>query len=135
MKGQSLFEVVFAVGIAGLVLIALVSLSSTSVGNSTSAKNNALATKFAQEGSEYVRQQRDTSWDNFYAENGSAKNLGTLSWPPAGSCNITANTLFCRTVTLTSVSADEVSSLVSVSWNDAQGDHQVRSATTLTKWK
>ncbi len=135
-NGQSLFEVVFAIGIAALVLVGVMSLSTTSLRNSIFSKNNTLATKYAQEGTEWIREQRDTNWTTFYpVANGATRNMGSLSWPPSGSCNIPNDTTFCRTVKLTSLGSDTVSALLLVTWTDGQGTHSVHSATTYTKWR
>lgn len=131
--GQSLYEVVFALGIVSLVLVTAIALSTTGVRNSSFARNNSLATKYAQEASEFLRQQRDTSWANFRSQTGT-RALGRLVWPPGGSCQITEAPTFCRQVTLTG-GGDTVDAIVEVSWTDGQGTHRVRSATTYTRWK
>lgn len=135
-SGQSLFEVIVGLGITALILVGAMSLSTASVRNSDFARNDSVATKFAQEGIEYVREQRDTNWPSFYGQaTGSPKNLGNLSWPPGGTCNIPSATIFCRTVTLSQVTSATVDVLVIVSWSDGQGTHNVRSATTFTNWR
>lgn len=134
--GQSLFEVVVAVGVIALVMVAVLSLGTTSVRNSNFAKNGAIATKYAQEGTEYARQARDSDWALFFAQaTGLAIPAGNISvWPPSGTCYI-GTTIFCRTITLTQVPANEVDVLVLVQWTDSQGTHSVRNATSLTKWR
>lgn len=130
-KGQSLFEVIFAIGITALVLVGALSLSTTSVRNSNFSKNNSLATKYAQEGMEWIREQRDSSWSNLTSHPGTS----CISNPPAwgGSCTIATG--FSRNVTLTTISADEINVIVRVTWQDGQGSHEVKSATTFTRWK
>lgn len=135
-KGQSLYEVVIALGIISLILVTSISLSTSSVRNTSFARNDSLATKYAQEGTEYLRQQRDSSWDSFAGQaNGVKKSLGNLSWPPTGSCNIPQATHFCRSITLTRAGTDTINALIEVSWDDGQGTHGVRSATTYTRWR
>ena len=138
VRGQSLFEVVFAVGIAALILVGITSLSATSVRNSSFSKNNAGATKYAQEASEWLREQRDTNWNSFYAQaSGSTKNLGTLSWPPGGSCNIPPDNFFCRKVTLSIVplTTNTIEAVVEVERSDEQGLHSARTITRYTNWR
>jgi len=48
LRGQSLFEVMFAIGIAALVLIAIVSLSTRAVKTSDFSRNNSLSVFHAQ---------------------------------------------------------------------------------------
>ncbi|MEK7499275.1 MAG: hypothetical protein AAB649_01575 [Patescibacteria group bacterium] len=136
-KGQSLFEVIFALGIVAVILVAIASLAAKSIANSTFSRNNALATKFTQEGIEWLREQRDSlDWTmGFYPQaNGSTKNFGSLNWPPGGSCNIPQNTDLCRQVILASAGPEEVNVTVIVTWNDGQGAHSARSTTKLTNW-
>ena len=62
--GQSLFEVVFAVAIAAMILVGIVSLATTSTRNSIFSRNNSQATKYAQEVVEWLREERDKDWIN-----------------------------------------------------------------------
>ena len=133
IRGQSLYEVVFALGIVSLVLVAAIALSTTGVRNASFARNNSLATKYAQEGTEFLRQQRDINWLNFRNQTGT-RAMGRLVWPPGGSCQITEAPTFCRQITMTA-STDTVDAIVEVSWTDGQGTHRVRSATSYTRWK
>jgi hypothetical protein len=145
--GQSLFEVIIAIGVAALILVASVSLSTASVRNSNFSKNNAVATKYAQEGSEYIREQRDTNWDLFMANytGSSSINLATV-----GSSTINSN--FTRQISQTvckyfdgtnttattcgsGSNANIVDVYVTVSWTDGQGTHNVKDVTTLSRWR
>lgn len=148
MRGQSLFEVIIAIGVIALILVGVVSLATVSVRNSSFAGNNALATKYAQEGAEWLRQQRDASWSIFIANTGNTC-LGTLAW--GVTCPI-PGTLFSRAISFTCFrynagpppieiplacsdpTVDIADTTVTVSWTDAQGTHVVRSATRLTNW-
>ena len=58
-KGQSLVEVVIALGIAVIIVIAFTNATIASVRNSQFSKNQNLATKYAQETLEVVRAVRD----------------------------------------------------------------------------
>ena len=164
--GQSLYEVIFALGIAALVLTGIVSLAATSVRNSAFTRNNAQATKYAQEATEWLRGERDADWGAFvgivsanavYCLDDSPLNPG--SWSNPGICggneyieDINGTTIFLRQVTFacfrtnpvppppfestgcSDPSVDNVEVAVSVSWNDAQGTHEVKSITRLTNW-
>ncbi len=147
--GYSLYEVIVVLGVVSLVLIGIVSLATRSIRNSSFSQNNAMASKYAQEAIEWLRQERDKSWDNFYSKASSSGNIYCLrnlnSWPspsPNG-CGINdfieGTNNFYRESTLSLVSIDGPSStivnaLVVVRWNDSQGTHSVRSATTFTYW-
>jgi type II secretory pathway pseudopilin PulG len=133
--GQSLFEVIFAVAIAALVLLAIVSLSSRSITTSDYSKNNALATKYALEATEWLRQERDTSWSSFYARNGSTYDIGGSS-PGWGNANPITGTIFSRTVNLSSDTdgSGAIVAIVTVTWTDSQGTHTVTNTTKFTNW-
>jgi Tfp pilus assembly protein PilV len=148
-SGQSLFEVVVAVGLSALILVGIASLAAASVRNSSFSRNNAQATKFAQEEIEWLRSQRDADWATFTPSIGGGCS-GSFSW--GGSCPITS-TIFTRSAVFTCSFFDPVAGAssvpcnslpdninivdveVSVVWSDAQGDHQVKSNTRLTNWR
>ena len=153
VSGQSLFEVVIAIGVAAMILVGAVSLSTTSLRNTNFSKNNALATKYAQEGSEFIRQKRDEGWDtymtNYTVVSGTLYLDGSL-----GNSNALIDGVFSRTIateckyynTVTGgvpgavpcgsgSTANIVDSFVVVSWTDSQGTHNVNNVTTLTKWR
>lgn len=149
ISGQSLFEVVVAIGITALILVGAISLSTASVRNSNFAKNDSVATKFSLEGSEWLREQRDTDWVTFIANTGKTC-LGTLSW--SAGCTI-PNTAFTRNIAFRcyifdpgpppvtsgvvgcgSIGVNQVETTVSVRWTDSQGTHKVDSVNTLTRW-
>lgn len=140
-KGQSLFEVVLSLAVITVVVVALIILASNAIRNTTFSKNRTLATRSSQEAMEWLRGERDADWDAFsvraliptYC-------LPSLSWTQAsiGTCSDTeviAGTLLKREISFTSVAADNIEVNVIVYWEDAQGLHEVRSATNLTDWR
>lgn len=140
-KGQSLFEVVMAVGLITLVMVSVVALATLSIRNVTFSKNQTLATQYSQEALEWIRGVRDANWDDFYkiAQQGryciSNLSLGTL-----GACSgesTIPGTLFIREVVFTVDAAkeDEVGVKVSVYWADGAGFHEVVSDTVFTDWR
>lgn len=138
-SGQSLFEVVIAVGLSALILSAVASLSAGTVRNSGFTRNNAIATKYAQEALEWLRSQRDADWTNL-SNNIGNKCLNTS--PPTGltnpPCSQILTTVFSRQITLALVDVadpDKIDAEVIVSWTDAQGTHEVKSQTRFTNWR
>ena len=67
-RGQSLFEVVIALGISAIVIIALVSLVSNSIQNANFSRDKTLAANYVQEMIEWLRNQRDTDIVTFESE-------------------------------------------------------------------
>lgn len=139
-EGQSLFEVIVAIGISALILVGIVSLASGSVRNSSFSRNNAQATKYAQEGVEWLRGQRDAGWDNLATHSSVAGTTTCLgASPPAwgGSCTVSTDTKFTRNVVLTTDAGNSniINALVTVSWSDSQGNHSVHSNNKFTNWR
>ncbi len=139
-KGQSLFEVVTALGVVTVIIVALVALASSSIHNSNFSKDKALATRYSQEATEWLRGERDTNWDIFAAKAlTSTWCLPSLSWISAsvGTCDneFIPNTLFQREIYFNIIDAKTIEVQTVVSWEDSKGVHQVNSATTLTDWR
>ncbi len=89
-RGQSLFEVFLSLAIVAIIIVALVILASNAIRNSTYSKNKTLATRYSQEAMEWLRGERDASWDNFSdkALAFSYYCLQTLTWA-SGQCGTT----------------------------------------------
>lgn len=149
MRGQSLFEVIFALGIAAIILLAMASLASSTLRNTTFSTDNATSTQLAQEATEWLRNERDTQWDTFAARGSSAGRvwcLTSLTWPSAsGVCSgPVTGTLYTRSVILKSVDAypttpdgiiDTINAEITVSWNDSKGTHTIKNNASYTDWR
>jgi len=134
-KGQSLIEVLAALGVVVLVILALVTVTTISIRNATFAKNQSLATSYAQEAIEKIREYRDqNSWGDFVANcnNKTAMGLPDPSSPfvlPDPTCNIPETANPC-------VETDKRCEIkVTVSWDDAKGTHRVVLTTYLAEWQ
>jgi hypothetical protein len=146
-RGQSLFELVVAIAISALIIVAIVSLTTNSIQNSNFSRNKALAATYAQEATEWLRGQRDGDVENFI------NTRAPIGITPAGYClpdlswghfnaNVTINcitpisgTILRRWVTFINVGLQNGKTVVEtdvvVSWTDSQGTHEVVSATNL----
>ena len=146
-SGQTLFEVVVGLAVVGIVLIALASLSVQSVGNTNFSVSKSQATRLTQEGSEWIRNQRDLDWDNLANRvnvgGQSTYCLNNLSWN-SGACNSSekvSGTEFYRQVTLRGFDNDGSPGLDTVSvgvvtyWVDSVGRREARTTTLLSNWK
>ena len=68
-SGQTLIEALIAAAIVALVLTAILSGVTLSVRNSQFSKNQALATRYAQEALETIRHYRDSAgWTDFVGD-------------------------------------------------------------------
>jgi hypothetical protein len=142
-KGQSLFELVVAIAISALVVVAMVSLATNAIQNSNYSKNKALASTYTQQAMEWLRGQRDADIDAFltHAETPTwcLADISTdlKAWSLNSACandSLIAGTPFKRQVTFNISSQngrDVVEADVLVTWADSQGTHEVRSVTNL----
>lgn len=155
-NGQSLFEILFAVAVAAILTTAVATLATTSVRNSSSARDNAVATRYAQQGAEWLRTERDSlGWENFLVNVEDAVSLsstmplGNLVWSTDSSAQLQIpGTSFdrhavfdCYNSADTSVSlgcgdpsVDLVEAEVVVTWTDAGNTRSVSARTQLTSW-
>lgn len=142
-EGQSLFEVVLALALSTIIIVALVSLVSNSIRNAGYSRNKTYATRYTQEATEWLRGQRDADWDLFTTNYlfcptpPQTQCLETLAWGNCGICSDTEfiESLFKREVSFTDIAADSVTVEVKTYWVDSQGTHEVRSSTILTDWR
>jgi len=127
-KGQSLLEVVAALAAALLVILGLVRVTISSMRNSQFAKNQALATQYAQEAMEQTLSFRDqNSWEAFWDDKVPSEEVLT-----------DIDGLFSKTVTIENAEtgpgeADRAMVTVAVSWEG--GEHQSELVSYLTKWE
>lgn len=145
-SGQSLFEIIIALAVATMIIVAIVTLAANSISNSIFSKNRSLATRFAQEATEWLRSQRDMSWDNLSTlADGSTyclQDISSLGSLQLGSCSgskfVTGSTNIKREVILesgTSGGKNIINVEIKVYWSDGKGDHEVKSSTTFSDWR
>ena len=146
ITGQSLFEVLFAITIAAVILIGLVALTTSSIGTSTASRNQSLAIKYSREAIEWLREEREVGWTTFAAyasETGSTWCLPNLSWANPGECGSTSadmisGTNLFREIVLTSDSDADPKVIqieLAIEWSDSKGVHIERTITRFTYWK
>ncbi|MCL5433256.1 MAG: prepilin-type N-terminal cleavage/methylation domain-containing protein [Patescibacteria group bacterium] len=133
-KGQTIIEVLIALSVA-VVVIAAISISVISaLYNSQFSKNQNLATQYAQEGMEILRQIRNSDWTEFSSYSGSycldkgsdvleVKDLGvTNGCSSGGSDNTNIDNFFARQIDVSRQDADcsgnQTKVTATVSWSD-----------------
>lgn len=140
-SGQSLFEVVIALGVITIILVSLIILAALSISNATFSKNRTLATRLSQETLEWLRTERDASWSAFV--NHAATPIWcmpTLSWSAnfAGPCaqgSTVTDTILSRELTFSTIDVDTIQVVVRLFWADSQGSHESRTTTNFTNWR
>jgi Tfp pilus assembly protein PilV len=136
-SGQSLIEVLTALAVVLLVIIALIRATTTSMKGSDFAKTQSSATSYGQEAIEWIRAERDKNWDNLADGTYCLKSSPIESWPSQGDCgdeDYLEGTKFKRRATLTK-EGEKVKIEVIVGWQDSSGDHQSQLSTYLTNWR
>jgi len=126
--GQSLIEIVAAIVVISVGILAIVKVTTKSISNTIFARNRALATTYGQDTLEKIREYRDrNNWQTFIDNCGSESALGLTEVP----------TSFTRILTCLESGSDNNSRdiVVIISWSDAAGTHQSRIQTNLTAWK
>jgi len=123
--GQSLVEAVMAIAVVMIIIVALMVVTTVSVRNVIFSRNQALATKYAQEAMEKVRAYREqNTWENFKSNCSGV--ISGISLPSPFSF-YSGTGCACGTDTC------EVKIIVSLT--DAKGTHNSELTTRLTKWK
>ena len=140
LKGQSLFEVVLALFIITLIIVAVVILSTNSISNSLSSRNNTLASKYTQEAVEWLRKQKEIDFDAFIENINRSDTfcLVTTLWNREGGCGtgeVITDTIFKREVSfvLEDISGKTlITANVVTFWDDSKGRHEARTVTYFT---
>lgn len=139
-SGQSLVEVIVAVGAMSLLMVALLALVSLSIRSNRLSQTRAEAVALAEEGIELMRAYRDLSWTDLYAKAGNNYGL-EKNWTvetglwidcPAGK-NI--DNFFTRCVEVITGGADQVNIQVVVSWQEGSQTYQTVQTTNLSLWE
>lgn len=148
-NGQSIFELVMAIAISALIVVAIVSLATLSIRNSGFSKNKALAATYVQQAAEWLRGQRGDDMTVFETGIVKAENVArcfnVLGWDSLNACpagDKISGTPFTREVTFSQTDTVKNGSVITVydadivvSWSDAQGIHEVASATSFSDWR
>lgn len=140
-SGQTLLELVVALGVVAVVLMGLVSAVTSSLRYGQASRFRSRSVKYAQEGIELTRKLRDANtWDVFAAYSGT----GTKSWCLSESgvwsaddgtgCSMAAGSLFRRSVSFTW--NDPVMEVTSVtSWGEHVSSTTVTLKTFFSAWR
>ncbi len=139
-NGQSLFEVIIALAVAAIVIVAVVGLTANSIRNASFSRNKTLASRYASDAVEWLRSERDSDIDNFLSNSALPYCLPTLSWDLARVCNdddVIVGTPFIRAVSFSNTSGVTtiVEATVKVYWEDSQGVHDFTTIANFTDWR
>jgi len=119
-SGQSIIEVIVALSLVIVVIVGLITVTTRSIKNSSFARDQRTATKYAQESLENSRKLKEDDPNTFWQKTGEEEEIIDR---------------FTRTITYSLVDANTMQITVLVTWEDNQGEHQSSLETSLTKWK
>lgn len=144
VSGQSLVEVVVALGVVVVLAVGLITASLVTQRASRSAQNNTQATKLVQENIEQIRVFRDRKGFTALSD-GSCLTLDTINsnplfWTLAACSGATAtgelktlgNLDFRRKIIISTPSVNKKQIDVTVQWNDSGGLQSVSNRTFLS---
>jgi type II secretory pathway pseudopilin PulG len=158
-SGQTLLEILISLAIVTIVLVAIVSRATESIRNTNFSRNKVLAARFAQEGVEWAREQRDrmgwTDFENLISTvEGGDVTYCVLVFSESLSCRLTScsnitiapctgtigSTIFNREIRFIHVDPDaldqdRVTAQVTVSWSDSIGTHNSQYETVFSEWQ
>jgi type II secretory pathway pseudopilin PulG len=141
-EGQSLLEVLTALGVAVIIIVALSILAVSSLRNAQHARAQAEATKYVNGGLEQVRTVRDRQgWSMFFSYAvPKCYSVQTSDWTlqEDSSCSGVPVSGHIRTILLEDQTTPEGEGrkvTVTVSWTDSFGPNTSSATTILTKWK
>lgn len=138
-SGQTLAEVVVAIGVIVLLVTGLIVGTSVTLKASQYSKARSQAVQYAQEAVELARNLRDSGWTDFMTYSGVTPKSWCLDkagvWTAmSGSCSANIDNFYTRQVTLTwddpRMKVDVV-----VSWIDGNKTYTVPITTYFTRWK
>ena len=119
--GQVLIELLIALGVAVMAIVALVQVTTKSLSNAGFSKSKSGATAYAVAAAEWLRNQRASlGWDTFSSKAGQTYCLNNLNWNSPGPCGTAqiGTTGFSREATLNTVSTKQVEATVIVKWRE-----------------
>ena len=141
-RGQSLIEVIVAMAVMSLLLVALLSLMSLSVKNSRLARDRTRAVAYGQQGVELMRAYRDYHWNQFSHQADGTVYSQQENWTVGPGVNLHSpcvqnniSLYFTRCVTLTDSGADNIAVAVTVAWKEGSQTFQTTQTTNLSLWE
>ena len=137
-SGQTLVEVVVAIGVVVLLVTGLIVATSVTLKASQYGKMRSLGTQYAQEAIEAARNLRDSGWSTFLLYGGTSQCLDkTGNWTPMSvSCPYDIDSIYSRTVMYTWDALNSRMNVdVAVTWVDGAKTYSSTLSTYLTQWK
>lgn len=133
-----MFEVILALFIITMIVVAVVFLSTNSISNSLFSRNKTTAGRYSQEAVEWLRSERESNFNSFLqVADTSNYCLDTLSFANTGSCGddeLIPDTVFTRELIFDkhiSLGKTIIDATIVTSWSDSRGLHEARAVTSF----
>jgi type II secretory pathway pseudopilin PulG len=124
-KSFSLIEVLVFTAVLGLFFVAAISVATFNLKNMKVQEHKILATRYAEEGNEWIKQEKEDDWFDFTSHNAGYYCLNSLSWasysisyPACGTNDYISGTFFKRELAITKPLIDQVNTTITVTWQD-----------------
>lgn len=134
--GQVLTELVIALSVVIIGVMALVQLATKSISNAGYSKHQSVSTSYGSSATDWVRKQRDTlGWDAFASKAGQTYCINNLAWT-TGSCGTgqIGTTGFSREVTLSSLPPDKLEAVITVKWTEGIKPYSSKQSTIFGRY-
>ena len=125
-KSFSLIEVLVFTAVLGLFFVAAISVTTFNLKNMKIQEHKILATRYAEEGVEWLKQEKEDGWVEFIARGsatpGTTYCLNSLGWTPPSSCaGYSLGIIFKRELVI----KDSGETKITVYWQDMGTDLKV----------
>jgi type II secretory pathway pseudopilin PulG len=141
--GQSLLELLVALTLIMLVVVAVVGLAAVSIKASYFAKRETASKRYAEEAMEWLREYKKNNWHDLLANKADADPgdidfcLNNLNFSTAGACTSFLGGIYKRELKIYKYDLNppqkpKVDVEVLVSWSDSSGNHLTRLKSIFT---
>ncbi len=130
-QGQTLAEVLIAIALLGIILTSMTIVVTTALSNANFSKNQELATQYAQEGMELVKQLQLTNYQKlngfsgrYCVDQNGVWNLNSSGY--SSNCAVNINNFFIRQIDVFPIGSakssciDTIQAAASVLWSDGK---------------
>ena len=123
-KSFSLIEVLVFTAVLGLFFVAALTVTTFNLKNMKIQEHKIIATRYAEEAVEWVKQEKEDSWSDFTDHSAGNYCLNSLGWTSGLCGTYSLGTIFKRELSITKP-VDQVNTTVTVTWQDMGTDLKV----------
>jgi type II secretory pathway pseudopilin PulG len=131
-KAFSLIEVLVFTAVLGLFFVAAMAVTTFNLRNMKIQEHKILATRYAEEAVEWLKQEKEDDWSVFITHNPVSSNYclnSSLNWNSPSLCGevYTLGTIFKRELLITNFGSpvDQVNTTITVTWKEGTNSFNV----------